>query len=84
MLGPTSLSGKRSGSPLVWPNMRLVDELRSLPNLLSGSRVILAVAFILLERTDVRIVLVMIAMATDYLDGFFARRQGSASPVATA
>jgi cardiolipin synthase len=61
--------------------MRLVDELRSLPNLLSGSRVLLAVAFIVFERTDVRIVLVMVAMATDYLDGFFARRQGSASPV---
>ncbi len=81
MLGPTTLSSKRSEAALAWPNMRLVDELRSLPNLLSGSRLLLAVAFILLERTDLRIVLVMVAMATDYLDGFFARRGGSASRV---
>jgi len=61
--------------------MRVRDELRSLPNLLSSSRVLLAVAFLVFSRTDVRIVLVMVAMATDYLDGFFARRRGSASRI---
>src|SRR5437868_2946957 len=61
--------------------MRRLNELRSLPNLLSSSRVVLAVAFVLFARTDVRIVVVMVAMATDYLDGFFARRRGSTSPV---
>jgi cardiolipin synthase len=61
--------------------MRFIDEMRSLPNLLSSSRVLLAIAFVLFDRTDVRIVLVMVAMATDYLDGFFARRRGSASRI---
>jgi cardiolipin synthase len=57
--------------------MRGLSELRSLPNLLSSSRVLLAIAFLVFSRTDVRIVLVMVAMATDYLDGFFARRRGA-------
>lgn len=61
--------------------MRALTELRSLPNLLSSSRVVLAVAFVLFARTDVRIVVVMVAMATDYLDGFFARRRGSTSRI---
>jgi len=61
--------------------MRRLKELRSLPNLLSSSRVALAVAFVVFARTDVRIVVVMVAMATDYLDGFFARRRGSATRV---
>ena len=57
--------------------MRALNELRSLPNLLSTSRLALAGAFVVFDRTDVRIVVVMVAMATDYLDGFFARRQGA-------
>jgi cardiolipin synthase len=61
--------------------MRGLSELRSLPNLLSSSRVLLAIAFVVFTRTDVRIVLVMVAMATDYLDGFFARRQGAGTRV---
>jgi CDP-diacylglycerol--glycerol-3-phosphate 3-phosphatidyltransferase/cardiolipin synthase len=56
--------------------MRALDELRSLPNLLSVSRVALAAAFIVFARTDIRLVIVMVAMATDYLDGFVARRLG--------
>ena len=61
--------------------MRALTELRSLPNLLSSSRLVLAAAFVVFERTDVRIVVVMVAMATDYLDGFFARRLGSKSRI---
>lgn len=56
--------------------MRALSELRSLPNLLSTSRLALAAAFVLSERTDVRIVLVMAALATDYLDGWIARQFG--------
>jgi phosphatidylglycerophosphate synthase len=32
--------------------------------------------FVAIERTDVRIVLVMVALATDYLDGWIARTVG--------
>lgn len=54
--------------------MRALSELRSIPNLLSVSRLALAAAFIFFESSDVRIVLVMLALATDYFDGWIARR----------
>jgi len=57
--------------------MRALSELRSLPNLISLSRLLLAAAFIAASNPDVRIVLVMIALATDYLDGWLARRARS-------
>jgi CDP-diacylglycerol--glycerol-3-phosphate 3-phosphatidyltransferase/cardiolipin synthase len=56
--------------------MRALSELRSLPNLLSISRLALAAAFLFTERVDARIVLVMVAGATDYLDGWIARQFG--------
>lgn len=56
--------------------MRALAELRALPNLLSISRLLLAVAFVFTDRVDVRIVLVMLALATDYLDGWIAREFG--------
>jgi len=56
--------------------MRALTELRSLPNLLSTSRLALAAAFVIVDRSDVRIVLVMVALATDYLDGWIARQFG--------
>jgi cardiolipin synthase (CMP-forming) len=56
--------------------MRALSELRSLPNLLSLSRLLLAAAFVVLDRVDVRIILVMLALATDYLDGWIARQFG--------
>jgi len=56
--------------------MRALSELRSLPNLLSLSRLALAAAFVVVDRVDVRIVLVMFALATDYLDGWIARQFG--------
>lgn len=56
--------------------MRALTELRSVPNWLSISRLALAAAFVLVAHPDVRIVLVMAALATDYLDGFIARRMG--------
>jgi phosphatidylglycerophosphate synthase len=57
--------------------MRALSELRSLPNLISISRLALAAAFVVSNQADVRIVLVMLALATDYLDGWIARRAGS-------
>ena len=56
--------------------MRALTELRSLPNLISISRLALAAAFVVTGRTDARIVLVMVALATDYLDGWIARQFG--------
>jgi cardiolipin synthase (CMP-forming) len=56
--------------------MRALSELRSLPNLLSISRLALAAAFVMVDNVDVRIVLVMVALATDYLDGWIARQFG--------
>ena len=56
--------------------MRALTELRSLPNLISISRLLLAVGFILVDRTDARIVLVMLALTTDYFDGWIARQFG--------
>ena len=56
--------------------MRALSELRSLPNLVSISRLALAAAFVVSPQPDVRIVLVMAAMATDYLDGWIARHLG--------
>jgi cardiolipin synthase len=55
--------------------MRALTELRSLPNLISISRLALAAAFVVVEGADTRIVLVMVALATDYFDGWFARRR---------
>ena len=56
--------------------MRALSELRSLPNLLSLSRLLLAAAFVAIERVDARVILVMLALATDYLDGWIARQFG--------
>jgi cardiolipin synthase len=56
--------------------MPALTELRSLPNLLSTSRLALAAAFVVTDSADVRIVLVMVALATDYLDGWIARQFG--------
>jgi phosphatidylglycerophosphate synthase len=57
--------------------MRALTELRSLPNLISMSRLALAAAFVVIDRSEIRIVLVMLALATDYLDGWLARRARS-------
>ena len=56
--------------------MRALTELRGLPNLISVSRLALAAAFVLVDRSEARIILVMAALATDYLDGWIARQFG--------
>ncbi|HTE47108.1 MAG TPA: CDP-alcohol phosphatidyltransferase family protein [Gemmatimonadaceae bacterium] len=48
--------------------------LRALPNILSSSRVLLAAGFVAAKGVDVRLGLVGIAAATDFLDGWIARR----------
>jgi len=45
-----------------------------LPNLLSSSRFLLAVGFVMVQSTAVRVVLVALAAASDFLDGWVARR----------
>ncbi len=47
---------------------------RALPNILSSSRVVLAVAFVLVDSADARLALVGVAGVSDFLDGWIARR----------
>src|SRR5476649_1657642 len=49
-------------------------RLRALPNILSSSRVVLAAGFVMFKSVDVRLGLVCVAAATDFLDGYIARR----------
>lgn len=49
-------------------------SLRALPNIISSSRVVLAAFFVVADNADVRLGLVGIAAATDFLDGWLARR----------
>jgi cardiolipin synthase len=49
-------------------------RLRALPNILSSSRVLLGAAFVMFESVNVRLALVGMAGATDFLDGYIARR----------
>lgn len=55
-----------------------MNELRALPNALSLSRLVLAVLFIPAGLVG-RIVLICIAGATDFLDGWLARRTNTAT-----
>ena len=57
------------------PNERLV----TLPNVLSLSRIALAVLFALAGSTAVRVAVLAVASASDWLDGWLARRAGTAS-----
>jgi cardiolipin synthase (CMP-forming) len=53
--------------------------LRSIPNIVSLSRVALAAAFVVSHSPDVRIGIVLVAAITDMLDGWLARRAGLTS-----
>ena len=55
------------------------DSLATLPNLISLSRLGLAAAFVLLKGTNARLALIAAAGATDFLDGYLARRRGTTS-----
>lgn len=51
----------------------------SLPNAVSLSRLILAAAFVADPGRGWRVALILAAAATDFLDGYLARRRGSAT-----
>jgi phosphatidylglycerophosphate synthase len=50
------------------------EPLRFLPNIISSSRVLLAAGFAATDHVDARLGLVGLAAATDFLDGWLARR----------
>ena len=51
----------------------------TVPNLVSTSRVVLAVGFLALDAVPVRLALIGVASLTDFLDGWIARRSRVAS-----
>lgn len=55
------------------------ETLATLPNLISVSRLGLAAAFVLVRGAPQRLVIIAAAGATDFLDGYLARRGGSTS-----
>ena len=55
------------------------EPLATLPNLISLSRLGLAAAFVLIRGTPPRLAIIATAGATDFLDGYLARRRGSIS-----
>ena len=59
--------------------MAVRSSLRSIPNIVSLSRVILAVAFVMDRDGNARIWIVLAAAVTDMLDGWLARRAGLVS-----
>jgi CDP-diacylglycerol--glycerol-3-phosphate 3-phosphatidyltransferase len=59
--------------------MVLRAGLRSIPNIVSLSRVALAVAFVMDKDPNARIVIVLAAAVTDMLDGWLARKAGLTS-----
>ena len=73
-------AGKRFSAQVACCAMRghLRAELRRLPNILSLSRLLLAVLFVPAGR-PARIALICLAAATDFLDGWLARRTNTAT-----
>src|SRR3954451_834581 len=59
--------------------MAVRASLRSIPNIVSLSRVILAVAFVMARDENARIWIVFAAAVTDMLDDWLARRAGLVS-----
>jgi phosphatidylglycerophosphate synthase len=51
----------------------------TVPNLVSTSRVVLGVGFLVAEAVPVRLALIALASLTDFLDGWLARRTHAAS-----
>jgi phosphatidylglycerophosphate synthase len=54
-------------------------SLLSLPNAISLSRIFLAAGFVATPEAGARVALISVASATDFLDGWLARRGGSVS-----
>ncbi len=55
------------------------ERLVTLPNAVSMSRLLLAAMFVVLREPMVRVALLVIATATDFLDGWLARRRQAAT-----
>src|SRR5471030_507433 len=55
------------------------ETLATLPNLISLSRLGLAAAFVVFKGTNERLLVIAAAAVTDFLDGYLARRGGTAS-----
>ena len=55
------------------------ETLATLPNLISLSRLGLAAAFVVFKGTNARLLVIAVAGATDFLDGYLARRGGTTS-----
>lgn len=55
------------------------ERLLTLPNAVSMSRLLLAAGFIAMREPTIRLVLIVIASATDFLDGWIARRRKTAT-----
>jgi phosphatidylglycerophosphate synthase len=51
----------------------------TIPNLVSTSRVVLGVAFVITQTVSARLTLIALASLTDFLDGWLARRTHAAS-----
>lgn len=76
LLAPVSW-GKHNSTSFVF--MVLRASLRWIPNIVSLSRVALAVAFVMDRDVSARIAIVLAAAVTDMLDGWLARRAGLVS-----
>jgi cardiolipin synthase (CMP-forming) len=59
--------------------MHVRRELRALPNIISGSRIPLAAAFVAVDGSGTRLAILALAAATDFLDGWVARKANAIS-----
>ena len=74
LAAPEGNSARVSFPPMMWR-----AGLRSIPNVISLSRVALAAAFVMDSEPNVRIAIVLVAAVTDMLDGWLARKAGLTS-----
>ncbi len=70
---------KHCGVPSVMPLRSNASGVMTLPNILSTSRVVLAVGFVAIKAAPVRLGLLAAASISDLLDGWLARRTRTAS-----
>jgi cardiolipin synthase (CMP-forming) len=75
---PATLAGGKH-ERFSFRRMVLRAGLRSIPNVISLSRVVLAVAFVADHDPNARILIVLAAAVTDMLDGWLARKAGLTS-----